>query len=119
MGIILLFFISVLSFLQLSTSLTSLRVLWQIKEWSASTAMLTNYFIAILEGEARRLELRPHLEASKQTQLKLSYFFPIFHSIFNGVVVITLATCADSPGSSLCKIKNIIHLLLLFNHLFI
>jgi len=51
--------------LQLSTSLTSLRV--QIKEWSASTAMLANYFfIAILEGEPRRFDPRPHLEAIKQ-----------------------------------------------------
>ncbi len=53
--------------LQLSTSLTSLRVLRHIKEWSASTAMLANYFfIAILEGEPRRFEPRPHLEAIRQ-----------------------------------------------------
>jgi hypothetical protein len=68
--------------------------------------MLGNYFVAILEGEARRFEPRPHLEASKQTQLKLSYLFAISTciTIFNGVVVIVLATCADRAGSSPCVV---------------
>jgi hypothetical protein len=54
--------------------------------------MLANYFIAILEGEARRFKPRPHLEESKQTQLKLSSLFAILHTFFSGVVDIMQAT---------------------------
>jgi hypothetical protein len=64
---------------------------------------------AILEGEPRRFEPRPDLEASKQTQLKLSYFFTILHTIVNCVVVIMLVTCADKPGSNPCVITNLVY----------
>jgi hypothetical protein len=59
--------------------------MWHITEWSASTAMLANYFfiIAILEGEPRRFEPRPNLEASMQTQWKTFNFFAILHTIIN------------------------------------
>jgi hypothetical protein len=67
--------------------------------------MLANYFfIAILEGEPRRFEPRPDLEASKQTQLKLSYFFSILYIILNCEVVIMLETCADEPGLNPCVV---------------
>ncbi len=67
------------------------------------------FFIAILEGEPRRFEPRPDLEVSKQTQLKLSYFFAITCTILNCVVVIMLNTCADRPGSNPYVATNFIY----------
>ncbi len=76
------------------------------------------FFGAILEGEPRRFEPRPNLEVSKQTQLKLTYHFGIFHTIVYCVVVIMLITYADRPGSNLCVVTNFFYRLLrLFNHL--
>ena len=46
---------------------------------------------------ARRFEPRPHLKASKQTQLKVFYYLLLF---LNGVVVTVLNTCAGSPSSN-------------------
>jgi hypothetical protein len=55
------------------------------------------YFsIAILKGEPRRFEPRPHLKASRQTQLKVA----IGHAILNGVEVSVLVTCAGIPSSN-------------------
>ncbi len=48
--------------------------------------------IAILKGEPRRFEPRPHLKASRQTQLKLVLLSAIVHVILNGVVVSVLGT---------------------------
>jgi hypothetical protein len=36
--------------------------------------------IAILKGEPRRFEPRPHLKASRQTQLKVFYYLQLFMS---------------------------------------
>ncbi len=52
------------------------------------------------------MEPGPDMEASKQTQLKLSYFFAILQTIINCVVVIMLVTCADRPGSNTCVETN-------------
>ena len=49
---------------------------------------------------ARRFELRPHLKASKQTQLKVFLLSAAVHVILNGVVVTVLNTCAGSPSSN-------------------
>jgi hypothetical protein len=54
--------------------------------------------IAILKGEPRRFEPRPHLKASRQTQLKVLLLSAAFHVILNGVVVTVLVTCAGSPS---------------------
>jgi hypothetical protein len=59
------------------------------------------FFIAILKGEPRRFEPRPHLKASRQSQLKV--FFLLFAAIYvslNGVVVTVLVAYAGSPGSN-------------------
>ncbi len=56
--------------------------------------------IAILKGEPRRFEPRPHLKASRQTQLKVVLLSAIVHAILNGVVVSVLVTCAGTPGSN-------------------
>jgi hypothetical protein len=58
------------------------------------------FLIAILKGEPRRFEPRPHLKASRQTQLKVSLLSAIVYAILNGVVVSVLGTCADIPGSN-------------------
>ena len=60
--------------------------------------MKNYFFIAILEGEPRRFEPRPHLEAGKNS---LKLFMPLLVT-FNGMVVITLQTCAGKPGSNPC-----------------
>jgi hypothetical protein len=49
---------------------------------------------------ARRFEPRPHLKASKQTQLKVFLLSAVIHVILNGVVVTVLNTCAGSPSSN-------------------
>ncbi len=49
---------------------------------------------------ARRFEPRPHLKASKQTQLKVFLLSAAVHVILNGVVVTVLNTCAGSPSSN-------------------
>jgi hypothetical protein len=56
--------------------------------------------VAILKGVPRRFEPRPHLEASRQTQLKVFSLSATIHVILNGVVVIVLVTCAGSPSSN-------------------
>jgi hypothetical protein len=71
------------------------------------------FFIAILEGEPRRFEPRPHLEAIRQKNLK--NFMP-FLITFNGVVVMTLLTCAGIPGSNPCGGRKFYTC---FNHLII
>jgi hypothetical protein len=51
------------------------------------------FLIAILKGEPRRFEPRPHLKASRQTQLKVFFLLSAaIHVILNGVVVIMLVT---------------------------
>jgi hypothetical protein len=63
------------------------------------------FFITILEGELRRFEPRPHLEAREQTQLKVLLFESLV-AILYGVVVMTLETCVGRPGSTpLCVYK--------------
>jgi hypothetical protein len=64
------------------------------------------FFIAILEGEPRRFEPRPDRETSKQTKLKLCYFFAICHTIIHCVVVIMLVTLAMRIGSNPCMGTN-------------
>jgi hypothetical protein len=49
---------------------------------------------------ARRFEPRPHLKASKQTQLKVFYYLQFFRVILNGVVVTVLNTRAGSLSSN-------------------
>jgi hypothetical protein len=58
------------------------------------------FFIAILKGEPRRFEPRPHLKASRQTQLKVSLLSADDYVILNGVVVTVLVTCTGSPRSN-------------------
>jgi hypothetical protein len=58
------------------------------------------FLIVILKGEPRRFEPRPHLKASRQTQLKFVLLSAFVHVILNGVVVSVLGTCAVSPGSN-------------------
>jgi hypothetical protein len=58
------------------------------------------FFIAILKGEPRRFEPRPHLKPSRQTQLKLLLLSAIVHAILNGVVASVLGTCTGIPGSN-------------------
>jgi hypothetical protein len=41
-----------------------------------SFACKYNFLIAILKGEPRRFEPRPHLKASRQTQLKVFFICP-------------------------------------------
>ena len=65
-----------------------------------SFACKYNFLIAILKGEPRRFEPRPHLKASRQTQLKVVLLSAIVHAILNGVVVSVLVTCAGIPGSN-------------------
>jgi hypothetical protein len=38
------------------------------------------FLIAILKGEPSRFELRPHMKASRQTQLKVFYYLQLFMS---------------------------------------
>jgi hypothetical protein len=56
--------------------------------------------IAILKGEPRRFEPRPHLKASRQTQLKDFLLSAIVHVILSGVVVTVPVSCAGSPSSN-------------------
>ncbi len=56
------------------------------------------FLIAILKGEPRRFEPRPHLKASRQTQLKVFSLSAIVHVILNGEVVTVLVICAGSPS---------------------
>ncbi len=58
------------------------------------------FLIAILRREPRRFEPRPHLKASRQTQLKRFSLSALVHVILNGVVVTVLVTCAGSPSSN-------------------
>ena len=58
------------------------------------------FLIVILKGEPRRFEPRPHLKASRQTQLKVFLLSAIVYAILNGVVVSVLGTHADIPGSN-------------------
>jgi hypothetical protein len=57
------------------------------------------FLLTILKGEPRRFEPRPHLKASRQTQLKVFLLSIGFYVILNGVVVKVLVTCAGSPSS--------------------
>jgi hypothetical protein len=59
------------------------------------------FLIAILKGEPRRFEPRPHLKASRQTQLKVLFsLFATVYIILHGVVVTVLVTSAGSPSSN-------------------
>jgi hypothetical protein len=58
------------------------------------------YLFAILKGEPRRFEPRPHLKASRQTQLKFPLLSGVNHVILNGVVVTELVTCEGGPSSN-------------------
>jgi hypothetical protein len=58
------------------------------------------FLVAILKGEPRRFEPRPHLKASRQTQLKVFSLSAALHVILNGVVVIVLVTYTVSPSSN-------------------
>jgi hypothetical protein len=58
------------------------------------------FLIAIIRREPRRFEPRPHLKASRQTQLKFFLLSAPVHVILNGVVVIVLVTCTGSPSSN-------------------
>ena len=58
------------------------------------------FLIAILKGEPGRFEPRPHLKASRQTQLNIFLITAIVHVILNGVVVTVLETHAGSPSSN-------------------
>jgi hypothetical protein len=57
------------------------------------------FLLKILKGEPRRFEPRPHLKASRQTQLKV-FLLSFRYVILNGVVVKVLVTCAGGPGSN-------------------
>ncbi len=50
------------------------------------------FLIALLKGEPRRFEPRPHLKASRQTHLTL---FLLYHVFLNGAGVTVLVTCAQ------------------------
>jgi hypothetical protein len=58
------------------------------------------FLLTILKGEPRRFEPRPHLKASRQTQLKVFLLSVDVYNILNGVVVTVLGTCAGSPSSN-------------------
>jgi hypothetical protein len=58
------------------------------------------FLIAILKGEPRRFEPRPHLKASRQTQLKFFVLSSAIHIILTGVVVTVLVTCTGGPSSN-------------------
>ncbi len=58
------------------------------------------FLIAIVKGEPRRFEPRPHLKASRQTQLKVFLLSAAIHVILNGVVVTVLVTCTGSSSSN-------------------
>ncbi len=58
------------------------------------------FLVAILIGGPRRFEPRPHLKASRQTQLKVFSLSAAFHFILNGVAVIVLVTYTGSPSSN-------------------
>jgi hypothetical protein len=58
------------------------------------------FLIAILKGEPRRFEPRPHLKASRQAQLKVFFLSAALHEILNGIVVTVLETYAGSPSSN-------------------
>jgi hypothetical protein len=64
------------------------------------------FLIAILKGEPRRFEPRPHLKASRQTQLKVFLLSAAVHVILNGVVVTVLVFCAHSPSSNPRVVTN-------------
>ncbi len=69
-----------------------------------SFACKYNFLLTILKGEPRRFEPRPHLKASRQTQLKVFLLSINIYIILNGVVVKVLVTCAGSPGSNPWKV---------------
>jgi hypothetical protein len=58
------------------------------------------FLIAILKGEPRRFEPRPHLKASRQTQLKVFLLSAAGYVILNGAVVTVLVYCTGSPSSN-------------------
>jgi hypothetical protein len=58
------------------------------------------FLIAILKEEPRRFEPRPHLNASRQTQLKVVLLSAAIHVILNGVVVTVLENCTGSTSSN-------------------
>jgi hypothetical protein len=53
--------------------------------------------IAILKGEPRRFEPRPHLKASRQTMLKVFLLSAVIDVILNGVVVTVLVVKVQIP----------------------
>jgi hypothetical protein len=58
------------------------------------------FFIAILKGEPRRFEPRPHLKASRQTQLKVFLLCAAVYGILNSVMVTVLIIYTGSSGSN-------------------
>jgi hypothetical protein len=58
------------------------------------------FLIAILKGEPKRFEPRPHLKASRQTQLKVVLLSAVVHVILNGVVVTVLVYSAGIASSN-------------------
>jgi hypothetical protein len=54
------------------------------------------FLIAVLKREPRRFEPRPHLKASRQTQLKVLFVI----CFLNGVMVSVLVICAGIPSSN-------------------
>jgi hypothetical protein len=58
------------------------------------------FLIAILEGEPRRFEPRPHLKASSQTQLKVFLLSATVYVILNGVKVSVQETYAGIQSSN-------------------
>ena len=62
------------------------------------------FLLTILKGEPRRFEPRPHLKASRQTQLNFYLLSVNICIILNGVVVKAMVTCAGIPSSNLWEI---------------
>jgi hypothetical protein len=58
------------------------------------------FLIALLKGEPRGFEPRPHLKASRQTQLNVFLLSAAIHVILNGVVDTVLVICSGSPSSN-------------------
>jgi hypothetical protein len=65
-----------------------------------SFACTCYFLLQYLKEEPRRFKPRPHLKASRQTQLKVFLLSSIVYVILNGVVVTVLVTCAGSPSSN-------------------
>ena len=65
------------------------------------------FLLTILKGEPRRFEPRPHLKASRQTQLKVFLLSSNDHVFLNGVVVTVLVSCAGAPSSNPCEVTYI------------